>query len=173
MRQARRPAAFRWPVGPSRWWPGKLDELLKFAVTGALCWVADTGVVYTLKLTVLGEKPLTARVIGVVVATLASYGLNREWSFRTRGGRPWRSELTLFLVCSAIGVALTVLPQAVSLYLLGIRVPRVGPATQALANFFTGQVLGVLLATGFRFWAFRRFVFPEADARDRNGGPAA
>lgn len=132
-----------------------------FVVVGGLCWVVDTGVVYTLKLTVLGEKPLAARVVGVVVATLVSYALNREWSFRARGGRRWQWEATLYLLCSGLGVVVTVLPQAVSLYVLQLRVPYVSSVTQAVATFVTGQVLGVLLATAFRFWAFRRFVFPE------------
>ncbi|WP_406230259.1 GtrA family protein [Nocardia sp. NBC_01009] len=136
-------------------------ELLKFAVVGAITWFIDTGVVYTVKLTVLGEKPLTARLLGVLIATIASYILNREWSFRTRGGRQRHHEAALFFAISALGIGVTLLPQAISLYLLDLRVPHVGPVTQAIANFITGQILGVLLAMVFRFWAFRRFVFPD------------
>ncbi|PWV80352.1 Putative flippase GtrA (transmembrane translocase of bactoprenol-linked glucose) [Prauserella marina] len=140
-------------------------EFLRFALVGGTTWIIDTGIVYALKLTVLGEKPLTARVIGVVVATVVSYLLNREWSFRTRGGRKRPAEIALFVLCSAIGVGLTVLPQAISLYVLDLRVPSVSPLVQAVANFVTGQILGVLLAMFFRFWAFRRVVFPDAGAR--------
>ncbi|MFI9503015.1 GtrA family protein [Nocardia sp. NPDC052566] len=136
-------------------------ELLKFAVVGGITWFIDTGVVYALKLTVLGDKPLTARLLGVLIATIASYILNREWSFRTRGGRQRHHEAALFFAISALGMGVTLLPQAVSLYVFDIRVPHVGPVTQAVANFITGQILGVLLAMVFRFWAFRRFVFPE------------
>jgi putative flippase GtrA len=136
-------------------------ELLKFAAVGAITWFIDTGVVYTVKLTVLGEKPLTARLLGVLIATIASYILNREWSFRTRGGRQRHHEAALFFAISALGIAVTLLPQAISLYALDLRVPHVGPLTQAIANFVTGQILGVLLAMGFRFWAIRRFVFPD------------
>lgn len=136
-------------------------ELLKFAVVGAITWFIDTGVVYTVKLTVLGEKPLTARLLGVLIATITSYILNREWSFRTRGGRQRHHEAALFFAISALGIGVTLLPQAISLYLLDLRVPHVGPVTQAVANFITGQILGVLLAMVFRFWAFRRFVFPD------------
>jgi putative flippase GtrA len=136
-------------------------ELLEFATVGAITWIIDTGLVYTLKLTVLGEKPLTARFLGVLIATIASYILNREWSFRTRGGRQRHHEALWFFAISALGIGVTLLPQAVSLYVLHIRVPYVGPVTQAVANFVTGQILGVLLAMAFRFWAFRRFVFPD------------
>jgi hypothetical protein len=37
----------------------------------------------------------------------------------------------------------------------------VDPVVQAVANFVSGQILGVLLAMAFRFWAFRRYVFPD------------
>jgi putative flippase GtrA len=99
--------------------------------------------------------------LGVLIATIASYILNREWSFRTRGGRQRHNEALWFFAISALGIGVTLLPQAVSLYVLHIRVPYVGPVTQAVANFVTGQILGVLLAMAFRFWAFRRFVFPD------------
>lgn len=136
-------------------------EFVKFAVVGATTWVIDTGVVYAVKLTVLGEKPLTARFLGVLIATIASYVLNREWSFRTRGGRQRHHEAALFFAISAAGMGVTLIPQAISLYLLDLRVPEVSAPTQAIANFVTGQILGVLLAMVFRFWAFRRFAFPD------------
>ncbi|MBP2478960.1 putative flippase GtrA [Crossiella equi] len=148
------------PTSPTRT-ADQRSEFLKFAVVGALTWIIDTAVVYTLKLTILGDKPLTARAIGVIVATAASYLLNRSWSFNNRGGKAPFHEAVLFAAISAVGAALTLVPQAVSLYALHIRVPYVSPVTQAVANFVTGQILGVLLAMVFRFWAFRKFVFPE------------
>lgn len=136
-------------------------ELMKFATVGAITWFVDTGVVYALKFSVLPDKPLTARAFGVLIATIVSYVLNREWSFNTRGGRQRHHEAALYFAVSALAVGVTLIPQAVSLYVLGIQVPRVSAFTQAAANFVTGQILGVLLAMGFRFWAMRRFVFPE------------
>ncbi|MDN5750883.1 MAG: GtrA family protein, partial [Pseudonocardia sp.] len=66
-------------------------ELLKFAMVGGTTWIIDTAVFLVLKNTVLVEKPITAKVMAVLVATIASYVLNREWSFRTRGGRERRA----------------------------------------------------------------------------------
>lgn len=148
---------------PERWRALLLAhrELMKFAVVGAITWFVDTGVVYALKLTVLQDKPLTARAFGVLIATIVSYILNREWSFNTRGGRQRHHEAALFFAVSALAVGVTVIPQAVSLYVFDIRVPHVSPFTQAVSNFVTGQILGVLLAMAFRFWALRRFVFPQ------------
>ncbi|MFI5780862.1 GtrA family protein [Nocardia sp. NPDC051570] len=137
------------------------QELLKFAAVGAATWFVDTGIVYALKLTVLQDKPLTARAFGVLIATIASYVLNREWSFSARGGRQRHHEAALFFAVSGLAIVVTLIPQAVSLYVFDIRVPRVSAPTQALANFVSGQILGVLLAMVFRFWALRRYVFPK------------
>ncbi|MQY27926.1 hypothetical protein NRB56_35090 [Nocardia sp. RB56] len=137
------------------------SELMKFAVVGGITWFVDTGTVYGLKLTVLQDKPLTARAFGVLIATIVSYVLNREWSFRSRGGRRRHQEAALFFGVSALAIVVTLIPQAVALYMFHIRVPHVSATTQAVSNFVTGQILGVLLAMAFRFWALRRFVFPE------------
>ena len=45
--------------------------------------VIDSAIFYTLKLTVLEPKPVTAKIIAGIVAVIASYILNREWSFQT------------------------------------------------------------------------------------------
>jgi putative flippase GtrA len=140
-------------------------ELLKFGMVGGTTWVIDTVVFLLLKNTVLIEKPLTAKIIAVLVATIVSYVLNREWSFRTRGGRERHHEATLFFLVSGIGVAVYTAPLAVSRYLLHLSVPDVSLFTQEVADFVSGQILGVLLGMAFRWWAFRRFVFPDADVR--------
>lgn len=136
-------------------------ELIKFAIVGATTFVIDSGIFYILKLTVLESKPITAKIISGVIAVIASYILNREWSFNTRGGRQRGHEAALFFAVSALAVGVTVIPQAVALYVFDIRVPHVSAFTQAVSNFITGQILGVLLAMAFRFWALRRFVFPQ------------
>ena len=78
----------------------KHRELIKFLMVGGSTWVIDTVVFLVLKATVLADKPVTAKVIAVLVATMVSYVLNREWSFRTRGGRERHHEALLFFVIS-------------------------------------------------------------------------
>jgi putative flippase GtrA len=148
----------------------KHRELVKFAMVGGTTWVIDTVVFLVLKTTnLLGladeAKPVTAKVIAVVLATVVSYVLNREWSFRTRGGRERHHEATLFFLISGIGVAVYTAPLAVSRYVLDLKVPAVGLLTQEVADFVSGQILGVLLGMAFRWWAFRRFVFPDENVR--------
>jgi putative flippase GtrA len=143
-------------------------ELVKFAVVGGTTFVIDTVLFIVIKHTVLTEKPIISKVIATLVATIVSYILNREWSFRTRGGRGRHHEALLFFVISGIGIAVTAAPLAVSRYLLDLWVARgASPFTQEVADFVSAQIIGTLLAMAFRWWAFRRFVFPHADARPR------
>jgi putative flippase GtrA len=142
-------------------------ELLKFALVGGTTWVIDTAIFLILKSTVLEPKPVTAKVISVLVATLASYGLNRGWSFRTRGGRERHSEAGLYVLISGISVAVYSAPLWISRYMLDLRTPTVSLFTEHMADFISGQIVGVLLGMAFRWWAFRRWVFPHEDARPR------
>ena len=143
----------------------KHRELVKFAVVGGTTWVIDTLVFLGLKSSVLEAKPLTAKVLAVLVATIVSYVLNREWSFRTRGGRERHHEAALFFIISGIGVAVYTAPLAISRYLFDLQVPEVSMFTQEVADFVAGQILGVIAGMAFRWWAFRRFVFPDTDVR--------
>ena len=142
-------------------------ELVKFALVGGTTWVIDTVVFLGLKTTVLVEKPLTSKIMAVLVATIVSYVLNREWSFRTRGGRERHHEAALFFLVSGIGVVVYTGPLAVSRYLLDLKVPTVTLLHQEIADFVSGQIIGVLAGMAFRWWAFRRFVFPDEDVRRR------
>ena len=143
----------------------KHRELVKFAVVGGTTWVIDTAVFLALKSTVLEPKPLTAKVIAVLVATIVSYVLNREWSFRTRGGRERHHEAALFFLISGIGVAVYTAPLAVSRYVFDLAAPTVSLFTQEVADFVSGQIIGVLLGMAFRWWGFRRYVFPDENVR--------
>lgn len=140
-------------------------ELVKFALVGGTTWVIDTSVFLALKGTVLEHKPVTAKVISVVVATIASYALNREWSFRTRGGRERHHEAFLYMLISGIGVGVYSAPLFISRYVLDLKVPTVSLLSEHIADFVSGQIIGVLVGMVFRWWAFRRFVFPHQDAR--------
>ncbi len=136
-------------------------ELLKFAVVGGTTFVIDNGIWYLLKLSVLEDKPVTAKIIAIIIATIVSYVLNREWSFRTRGGRERHHEAALFFLISGIGVALNSAPLYISRYWLHLEVPHVSRFVQEIADFASGSIIGMLLAMFFRFWAFRRWVFPD------------
>jgi putative flippase GtrA len=160
--------ALGWLPQPYRDLAIRHRELLKFGLVGGTTWVIDTAIFLLLKSTILEPKPVTAKVISVAVATLASYGLNRGWSFRTRGGHERHHEAVLYVVISAISVGVYAAPLWISRYVLNLRVPTVSLVAEHWADFVSGQIIGVLVGMAFRWWAFRRFVFPHADARTRS-----
>ena len=143
----------------------KHRELLKFAFVGGFCFVITLTVNYGLKLTVLSSKPVTAQAIAVIIATIVSYILNREWAFRTRGGRERHHEAALFFLISGLGVVLNTLPLWVSRYVFHLQVPHVNLFVQEFADFTSGMIIGTLVAMVFRWWAFKKWVFPSENAR--------
>ncbi|CAN5833663.1 GtrA family protein [soil metagenome] len=151
---------------PIRPFAERHHELIKFAIVGGTTFIIDSAIFYTLKLTILEPKPVTAKIIAGVVAVIASYILNREWSFRDRGGRERHHEALLFFGFSAVGVLLSMAPLYFSSYVLGLRVPNVSLTVENIADFASAYVIGNLLQMGFRFWAFKRWVFPDELAGD-------
>jgi len=151
--------------GPIRPFAERHHELIKFAIVGATTFVIDSAIFFTLKLTILEPKPVTAKVIAGIVAVIASYILNREWSFRDRGGRERHHEALLFFGVSGVGVVLSMAPLWFSSYVLDLRVPNVSLTVENLADFVSAYIIGNLLQMGFRFWAFRRWVFPDEFGR--------
>lgn len=141
-------------------------ELVKFAIVGASTFFIDSAIFYALKLTILVPKPVTAKVIAVLVATIVSYVLNREWSFRTRGGRERHHEATLYFLFSGIGVALYAAPLWFSRYALHLQTPYTSRLVEEIADFTAAQVVGLVLGMVFRWWAFRKWVFPADGSPD-------
>ena len=159
--------------GPIRPYAERHHELIKFAIVGATTFIIDSAIFYTLKLTILEPKPVTAKVIAGIVAVIASYIMNREWSFRDRGGRERHHEALLFFAFSGVGVLLSMAPLWVSSYMLQFRVPMVSLTAENIADFVSAYVIGNLLQMAFRFWAFRRWVFPDESARSSDAALTA
>jgi putative flippase GtrA len=140
---------------------GPHGELVKFATVGAITFVVDTAVFITAKSTVLEPKPVTAKIVAVLVATIVGYVLNREWSFRLRGGRGRPHEALLYFTVSGVAMAVNAAPLAFSRYVLDLAQPAVSSLTEHVADLLSAQVIGTLIAMVFRWWAFRRWVFPD------------
>jgi putative flippase GtrA len=153
---------------PVRPYAERHHELIKFAIVGGTTFVIDSAIFYTLKLTILEPKPVTAKVIAGIVAVIASYILNREWSFRDRGGRERHHEALLFFAVSGVGVLLSMAPLWISSYIFQLRVPTVSLTVENIADFISAYIIGNLLQMAFRFWAFRRWVFPDEFGRSQD-----
>jgi putative flippase GtrA len=132
--------------------PPKYREFAKFLVVGGIAWIVDASLFTLLAHTVLTEKVLTCKVISMLVSTVVSYILNREWSFDSRGGRQMPHEALLFFLFNGIGFAINLAPLATSHYLLGI--------DGKLADWISANIVGTLFGMFFRYWSYRRWVFP-------------
>ncbi len=133
-------------------------ELLKFGVVGAAAFVVDVGLFNLLRYGVFtsSDKPLTAKTISVVVATFVAYLGNRHWTFRHRGRHGVARETVLFFALNAAALVMALSCLGLSHYALGLQ--------GAVADNISANVIGLGLGTAFRFWSYRRWVFPHVEA---------
>ncbi|MCX4746779.1 GtrA family protein [Kitasatospora sp. NBC_01287] len=131
-------------------------SLVKFLVVGGSCFLLTLVINYGLKLTVCQNKPVVALTIGTAVATVFSYILNRQWSFRSEGSH---KEAIPFFAVSALAVGVNDLPLLVSRYVFDLHTPHVSNFTQEVCDFLSGMIVGTLVAMAFRYWAMKKFVF--------------
>ena len=146
----------------------KHRELVKFALVGGTCFVIDTVLFFGIKTVVLPNNPVTAKIIATLVATIVSYVLNREWSFRTRGGRERHHEAALFFLVNGIGIVLNSAPLYIARYLFHLQEPHVSRLTEEISDFLSAQIIGTLIAMAFRWYGYKTWVFPEENARGAN-----
>ncbi|WP_343074678.1 GtrA family protein [Nakamurella aerolata] len=141
--------------------PHKYREMAKFLVVGGTAWIIDTGLFTFLSHTILNEKVITSKIISILVSTVVSYVLNREWSFNTRGGRERRHEALLFFVINGLALGLNLVPLAISHYVLGFNIDNYSQSTVSIADFISANIIGTLVGMVFRYWAYRKYVFPD------------
>lgn len=129
-------------------------ELLRFVVVGGVCFALDVALAYLLRFQV-GLGPTTSKTLSTVVATVVSYLGNRLWSFEHRvdDERGHGRDASTYALINVVGLVITLVPVDVSHYLLD--------QTSAVA-FTVSGVLGTAVATVFRFWAYRRWVFASS-----------
>lgn len=131
-------------------------ELLRFGSVGTVAFVVDLGTYNLLRfgpVEVLHGKPLTARVVAVVLATLVSWLGSRHWTFAGQRTHRGTHELALFGAINLVGIGFTVGALGFSHYVLGMS----GPFSDNVAN-----VVGIVLGTVVRYVGYKLFVFTGA-----------
>lgn len=141
--------------------PPRYREVAKFLVVGGMSWVVDTGLFTLLSHTVLEQKVITSKVISILVSTVFSYVLNREWSFSSRGGRERHHEAMLFFLVNGLALLLNLIPLWLSHYAFGFNLTHYSRFAVSVADFVSANIVGTIVGMLFRFWAYRRFVFPD------------
>lgn len=158
------------PSGPVRSRPRPVPELfsegrlgthrvsgqaVRFLSVGAVATVVDIALFNLLHFG-LAVAPLLAKTGSTVVAGMVAFFGNRELTFGDQSGRSVRRQAAAFAAVSVAGLALSLLPLAFARYGLGL--------TGAVALNAAANVVGLAMATAFRFYGCRRWVFPPAVA---------
>jgi putative flippase GtrA len=127
-------------------------EVALFGVVGLTAYAVDVGV-FNLLLLGLGLGSAVSKVLSSAAAIAVAFAGSRWLTWREhRGGRRPAQQYALFLGVSVVAAGIQLLCLLVSRELLGFRSP--------VADNVSGNVIGMALATAFRFWGFRTVVFP-------------
>ncbi|MFI5976609.1 GtrA family protein [Streptomyces sp. NPDC051452] len=131
-------------------------EVAKFGAVGAAGVLVNLGV-FNLVRHVSDLPVVRASVIATVVAIVFNYVGFRYWTYRDRdkGGRT--RELTLFLLFSVVGLV-------IENGLLYLATYEFGWDSPLQSNVF--KFVGIGVATLFRFWSYRTWVFRALPARE-------
>jgi putative flippase GtrA len=139
--------------------------ILAFGIVGFGAYLVDVGIFNALRLGVFGSagffhEPLGAKIVSVTLSTLASWFGNRYFAFRERRRDNFVLELLEFSGIAAAGLGIGLGCLYLSHYVLGL--------TSLLADNISANIIGLVLATTFRFLMYRFWVYSP----NRAGGEA-
>jgi putative flippase GtrA len=135
----------------SRWYQRfqrLIHEFAKFGVIGTIGFLVTEGV-FNLMIT-NHQATFTANAVSTLVAAAVTFVGNRYWTFRHRERTGMGREAAVFLVLNLVGIAI----QQACL--------EIGKAASGHNDKLTLNIAflaGVVLATLFRFWSYRKFVW--------------
>ncbi|WP_329025901.1 GtrA family protein [Streptomyces sp. NBC_01423] len=139
-------------------------EIAKFGVVGAVGLVVNIAV-SNLLWRYTDIPTVRAGLLATFVAILCNYVGFRYWTYRDRDKTGRTRELTLFLLFSAVGAVIETGVLYVATYGFGWDTP-------VQSNVF--KIVGIGIATLFRFWSYRTWVFKALPAsRDVEGDKEA
>lgn len=128
-------------------------EVMKFGVVGGIAFVIDTSIFLWMMNGPMSDSEVKAKVVAGVVATMFSWVANRLWTFRHRRRASVVRELLMFLLMNGIGLFIAAACVWIAKYWMGL--------TDKTSLFIAGSVVGLVLGTIFRFFAYRFWVFTE------------
>jgi putative flippase GtrA len=129
---------------------------LKFGVVGLIGYFIDVGIFNALRLGAFGadhffQQPLGAKIVSVTIATIVTWFGNRYWTFREHRRENFVLELLEFGGIAVVGMGISLLCLYISHYVLGF--------DSLLADNISSNVIGLVIATAFRFLMYRYWVY--------------
>ncbi|WP_223628827.1 GtrA family protein [Microbacterium sp. EST19A] len=128
-----------------------IPQLATFGGVGLLAFVVDVGGYNLLRITVMPDQVIWAKVVSVTVATGVAWLGHRYLTFRRTRRPAVVKELLLFGLANGGGLLIASGCLFVSHYVLGF--------TSTLADNISGNVVGLVLGTLFRYFTYRFLVF--------------
>ena len=135
---------------------GNFGEISKFAGVGGTAYALDI-ILFNVFWILLGWPVWLAKTVSTSIATSGSFFGNRHWTWKDRLSDKVAKQYFLFFLFNGIGLLIT----------LGCILANTGLAMlwptifdNALAVNLAANVIGIGIATGFRFYAYRTWVFP-------------
>jgi putative flippase GtrA len=95
--------------------------------------------------------PLGAKVVSVTIAVIVTWFGNRYWAFRNHRRNDFLKEFAEFAAVAVAGLGISLACLYLSHYVLGFQ--------SILADNIATNVIGLVLSTAFRFFAYRHWVF--------------
>ena len=135
----------------SRWYQRfqrLIHEFAKFGVIGTIGFLVTEGV-FNLMIT-NHQATFTANAVSTLVAAAVTFVGNRYWTFRHRERTGMAREAAVFLVLNLIGIAIQ---QAC------LEIAKAASGHNDKLTLNVAFLVGVVLATLFRFWSYRKFVW--------------
>ena len=133
-------------------------EAIAFGVIGA----GNTLLYMAITWLALPIGAVKASVIATVVTTTLAYLANRYWTYRHHTRTALRREYTLFFGFNLVGMFIQSGAVAIGKYGFGLT------EQHDELTFMAVTMFGIAIATVFRFWAYRTFVFlkPPVDGHE-------
>ncbi|GGP01045.1 GtrA family protein [Wenjunlia tyrosinilytica] len=132
-------------------------EVTKFGIVGALAFVVDNGGYNLLVFGLPGagggpmrSAPVRASVAAAAAAMIFSWAGNRYWTYRHQHREKLTQELALFTFVNVVGLVITAGTVYVSRHAAGL---------DSVLSDNVARIFGWGVATLFRFFAYRRYVF--------------
>jgi putative flippase GtrA len=130
-----------------------IHEVAKFGIVGILAFFITIGGANLLHYGA-GLGPLTSVTIATIVATVFAFLGNKLWAFRHRKGNHVARESVLFFVFNGVGLLIQLTFVAAAQYGLGLK--------DGL-SYNVANIMGIGVATLFRLYTYRRWVFLAVD----------
>lgn len=130
-----------------------IHEVAKFGIVGILAFLITIGGANALH-SGAGLGPLTSVTIATIVATVFAFFGNRHWAFKHRKGKGLGHESLLFFFFNGVGLLIQLAFVAAVTHGLGL--------TDRL-SYNVALIIGIGVATLFRLYSYRRWVFFAVD----------